>query len=162
MGRTEEIAPEPMGPTLSHGLLVCPTKVTSHKVGPWLHGVWSRRLLVAFRGGVSWDGGVVDMRKIRVLRLWGVVWLNVSRGDLGGHVPKREWFSHIMWGDWCCPAERGTKAYGSKYRTSYLVFLIHVERPRKECKHLFHQEGPQPERTRVLGQHTLGDLYYGF
>ena len=56
-------------------------------------------------------GGGVDMRKIRVLRLRGVVWVDVSREGLGGHVPERE----SGGGGACCLAERGTRAHGSKY-----------------------------------------------
>ena len=137
----------------------------------------SRRVVETSLGGVPWRGGGVDMRKIRVGRLRGVVWVDVSRGRLGGHVPKRGCggvvappfrggdMSPFRGGDMapfrggdecpfgtgytfcgqdsilvddeeppacvcpsvvtpsgcCCivwggPAERGTKAYGSKYR----------------------------------------------
>ena len=52
---------------------LCRRKVTSDNVGSWLHDVLSRRLLVVCRGGVSWEGGLEHMRKIRVERLRGMV-----------------------------------------------------------------------------------------
>ena len=76
------------------------------------------------------------MRKIRVLRLRGMVWvelcclsLSYSRDGLGGaisreglvwtRVPKREsavgGLLHCVRPDACCLAERGSKAPGSKY-----------------------------------------------
>ena len=91
-------------------------KVTSHKVGSWLHDVWSRRASWWCVVETSRGRGVVDMRKIRVLRL--------CKSGFGGRLPggsrwtcpgERVGYSHIVWGGWCCPAERGSKALGSKY-----------------------------------------------
>ena len=42
--------------------------------------------------------------------------MDASREGLGVRVPEREWGGCcIMWGGACCLAERGSKAYGSKY-----------------------------------------------
>ena len=50
---SEVITPQPISPTFGYTKEKPP-----HKVGSWLHDVWSRRLLVACRGGVSWEEGV--------------------------------------------------------------------------------------------------------
>ena len=73
----------------------------------WFHDVWSRRLLMTSRGDVSWASrgrfprrvaetsrgrGGADVHTIRVLRLRGVVWVDVSReGLVWTRVPRREW-----------------------------------------------------------------------
>ena len=57
-------------------------------------------------------GGEVDMRKIRVLRLRGVVWVELSPGRVCMDPCPGE----RVWGGCCmCLAERGSKAPGSKY-----------------------------------------------
>ena len=82
----EVIIPRPITPTFSY------TKETRPRsVGPSFRCMCGR--------GVSWwgvvgrglVGGAVDMRKIRVLRLRGVVWVCVSQEGLGGRVPGRGW-----------------------------------------------------------------------
>ena len=64
-------------------------------------------------------GGGVDMRKIRVVRLRGVVWVELSPERVTyGLVSLRESgvvVLHSMWGGWFYLAERGSKAPGSKY-----------------------------------------------
>ena len=49
---SEEITPRPITPTFGYTKEEPP-----HKVGSWLHDVWSRRLLVVCRGDVSWEAG---------------------------------------------------------------------------------------------------------
>ena len=54
--------------------------------------------------------------------------MDVSREGLGGHVPKREWgggaaWCCMVWEGWCCPAERRTKAHGSKYLPRILAII---------------------------------------
>ena len=51
-GTSEVITPRPITPTFG-----CAKETHPHTVGLWLRGVWSRRLLVVCRGGVSWEGG---------------------------------------------------------------------------------------------------------
>ena len=67
-------------------------------------------------GRQSRGRGVVDVHTIRLLR-WSILfWLDPSpREGLGGRVPERECWCCMVWRGWCCPAERGSKASGSKY-----------------------------------------------
>ena len=72
-------------------------------------------------GDVSWEGGT-DVHTIRVLRLRGMIWLDMCWGE--GHVwtrvPEREWVRFIVWGDACCLlADRGSKALALQIPTSY-------------------------------------------
>ena len=110
---SEVIIPQPISPTFGYTKEKPP-----HKLGSWLHDVrrgvslWrpdSERpcrvsVYIALRRSLSlnwrhedgnfdlqWRGGFVDVHTIRVVRLRGVVWMDVSWEGLGGHVPKREW-----------------------------------------------------------------------
>ena len=57
------------------------------------------------------------MRKIRVLRLWVVVWVDVSPSTvcMDSCPGERVGYSHIVWEAAFCLAERGSKASGSEY-----------------------------------------------
>ena len=75
-----------------------------------MNDVWSRRASWwrVVMGGVSWEGGLWACVKFE-----GGMGGAISREGLGGHVCMRG--CCIVWGGWCCPAERGTKAPGGKY-----------------------------------------------
>ena len=104
---SEIIIPRPITPTFGY------RGVTSHKVGSWFHDI---RRDVSWWRPVSWEGGV---HTIRVVRLRGVVWVELSPGRVSVDVSPKDGVGVLLFYRWQFSARN--KTWGRGVGTSGLL-----------------------------------------